>query len=227
MIINSTIAMGGGRIYFVESRNRDVVEAEERRIGNKELYEEMALVALDRETGEKLWEKAKNLGEQPAVLYLSYAQEILVTQSSEPGEKAYNLATHRADDGEGIWKQSYPWRRSDHGHHLQHPVIVGEKLFAQPEYFDLRTGEKLGDTPERSKCGTMTASAKALHYRDFYDEVWDLESGKTSEFRGLRSSCWLGLISADGLLLSSESGGGCSCNFPVQLSIGYRNKADY
>ena len=40
-------------------------------------------------------------------------------------------------------------------------------------------------------CGTMTASARALHYRDYYDEIWDLESGKTSEWRGLRSSCGL------------------------------------
>ncbi|MFT5489842.1 MAG: hypothetical protein ACI8V5_000181, partial [Limisphaerales bacterium] len=168
-----------------------------------------------------------NYGETPTAIYLSYARDTVVVQSSLPKDKTYNLFVYEAKDGVELWRNKYPWRRSDHGHHVQHPVIAGDKLIAQPEYFELRTGKKLGDTPDRRKCSTLTGAANLLHYRDFNDEVWDLTTGKTSEWRGLRSSCWLGIISADGLILASESGGGCSCNFPIQLSIGYRTKNDY
>ena len=192
-----------------------------------ELYEDLHLVALNQESGSVVWEKPVHYGRQPTVLYLCHSQETLVVQSSQPDDKTYNLHTYEAADGTELWQHKYPWRRSDHGHHVQHPVIAGSRLVAQPEFFELRTGKKLGDTPERRKCSTMTGAANLLHYRDFYDEVWDLSTGETSEWKGLRSGCWLGIVSADGLILSSESGGGCSCNFPIQLSIGYRTKNDY
>jgi len=227
VIINPTITLGDGLVYFLESRHPKVLKLDQGRIGIPELYEDLHLVALNQESGSVVWEKPVHYGKRPTVLYLCHAKETIVVQSSLPDDKTYNLFTHEAADGSELWRHKYPWRRSDHGHHVQHPVIAGNRLIAQPEYFELRTGKKLGDTPERRKCSTMTGAANLLHYRDFYDEVWDLTTGKTSEFKGLRSSCWLGIVSADGLILSSESGGGCSCNFPIQLSIGYRTKNDY
>lgn len=226
-VINPTITLGDGLIYFLESRHPKVLKSDRGRIGMPELYEDLHLVALNQESGSIVWEKPVHYGKRPTVLYLCHAQETVVVQSSLPDDKTYNLFTYEAADGTELWRHKYPWRRSDHGHHVQHPVIAGNRLIAQPEFFDLRTGKKLGDTPERRKCSTMTGAANLLHYRDYYDEVWDLTTGKTSEFKGLRSSCWLGIVSADGLILSSESGGGCSCNFPIQLSIGYRTKNDY
>ncbi len=226
-ILNPTISLGDGRVYFLESRHPKVLDSPRGRIAGKELYQDLYLVALNQESGSLLWEKPVHFGSQPTVLYLCYANNTLVVQSSLPDDKTYNLFVYEAADGAELWQRKYPWRRSDHGHHVQHPVIAGNRLVAQPEFFELRTGKKLGDTPERLKCSTMTGAANLLHYRDFYDEVWDLNSGETSEWKGLRSSCWLGIVSADGLILSSESGGGCSCNFPVQISIGYRTKNDY
>lgn len=226
-ILNPTISLGDGRVYFLESRHPAVMTSARGRVGMKELYEDLYLVALDQQSGSFLWEKKVDYGETPTAIYLSCARDTVVVQSSLPKDQTYNLFVCEAKDGAELWRNKYAWRRSDHGHHVQHPVIAGDKLIAQPEYFELRTGRKLGDTPERVKCSTLTGAANLLHYRDFNDEVWDLKTGKTSEWRGLRSSCWLGIISADGLILSSESGGGCSCNFPIQLSIGYRTKNDY
>ncbi|MFT4689171.1 MAG: outer membrane protein assembly factor BamB [Limisphaerales bacterium] len=226
-ILNPTISLGDGLIYFLESRHPKVLESKRGRIGMPELYEDLHLVAMNQESGSIVWEKPVNYGRQPTVIYLSHAQGTLIVQSSLPDDKTYNLFVYEAGDGGNLWQHKYPWRRTDHGHHIQHPVIAGNKLIAQPEFFELRTGKKLGDTPERRKCSTMTGAANLLHYRDFNDEVWDLSTGETSEWKGLRSSCWLGIISADGMILSSESGGGCSCNFPIQLSIGYRTKNDY
>ncbi len=225
--LNPTISMGDGRVYFLESRHPKILNGSRGRIGAPELYADLHLVALDQESGSVVWEKPVDHGKQPTVLYLCHWDGALVVQSSMPEDKTYNLFVYESKDGSELWKHKYPWRRSDHGHHVQHPVIAGDKLIAQPEFFELRTGRKLGDTPERKKCSTMTGAANLLHYRDFYDEVWDLTTGETSEWKGLRSGCWLGIVSADGMILSSESGGGCSCNFPIQLSIGYRTKNDY
>ena len=226
-ILNATISLGDGRVFLLESRHPKVLSYDGGRIGMPELYQDLHLVALNQESGSVVWEQPVNYGERPTVLYLSHAKQTVVVQSSLPADKTYNLFTYEAGDGERLWQRKYPWRRHDHGHHVQHPVIAGDRLIAQPEFFELRTGKKLGDTPERRKCSTMTGAANLLHYRDFYDEVWDLNTGETSEWKGLRSGCWLGIVSADGLILSSESGGGCSCNFPIQLSIGYRTKNDY
>jgi outer membrane protein assembly factor BamB/2-polyprenyl-3-methyl-5-hydroxy-6-metoxy-1,4-benzoquinol methylase len=226
-VLNPTISLGDGLVYFLESRHPKVLSSSRGRIGMPELYEDLHLVALNQESGSVVWEKPVHYGKQPTVVYLVHSPETLVVQSSLPDDKTYNLHTYEAGNGEELWNHKYPWRRSDHGHHVQHPVIAGNRLVAQPEFFELRTGKKLGDTPERRKCSTMTGAANLLHYRDFYDEVWDLSTGETSEWKGLRSGCWLGIVSADGLILSSESGGGCSCNFPIQLSIGYRTKNDY
>ncbi|MGB0582782.1 MAG: PQQ-binding-like beta-propeller repeat protein, partial [Limisphaerales bacterium] len=226
-ILNATISLGDGLVYFLESRHPKAMSYDGGRIGIPELYEELHLVALNQESGSVVWEKPVQYGKMPTVLYLCHAKGTIVVQSSLPDDKTYNLFTYEAGDGTELWRYKYPWRRQDHGHHVQHPVIAGDRLIAQPEFFELRTGKKLGDTPERRKCSTMTGAANLLHYRDFYDEVWDLGTGETSEWRGLRSGCWLGIVSADGLILSSESGGGCSCNFPIQLSIAYRTKNDY
>ncbi len=226
-ILNATISLGDGLVYFLESRHPKAIGYDGGRLGMPELYEDLHLVALNQESGSVVWEKPVNYGKQPTVLYLCHAKETIVVQSSQPDDKTYNLFTYGAGDGTELWSHKYPWRRSDHGHHVQHPVIAGDRLIAQPEFFELRTGKKLGDTPSRRKCSTMTGAANLLHYRDLNDEVWDLNTGEVSEWKGLRSSCWLGIISADGLILSSESGGGCSCSFPIQLSIAYRTKNDY
>ena len=226
-ILNPTVSLGDGRVYLLESRHPKILETDRGRVGMPELYEELHLVALDQHTGSVVWEKPVDYGKRPTVLYLCHSDRTLVVQSSLPDDKTYNLFVYESKDGTDLWKNKYPWRRSDHGHHVQHPVIAGNRLIAQPEFFELRTGKKLGDTPERTKCSTMTGAANLLHYRDFYDEVWDLTTGETTEWKGLRSGCWLGIVSADGMILSSESGGGCSCNFPIQLSIGYRTKNDY
>jgi len=94
--------------------------------------------------------------------------------------------------------------------------------------YEWETGEPVDVVfPGRNKCGTISAAANLLHYRDYNDEVWDLGSNTQSEFNRLRSNCWIGMISGSGLLMSPESGGGCSCNWPVYTSLTYRTKDDY
>ena len=57
VIINSTITMGGGRIYFVENRHPDVLINKSRRLAGGKEWMSLVLVALDATSGEQLWEK--------------------------------------------------------------------------------------------------------------------------------------------------------------------------
>ena len=47
MIINSTITIGAGRVYFVETRNAKVKASSSRRVSMPEMWLDQFLVALD------------------------------------------------------------------------------------------------------------------------------------------------------------------------------------
>ena len=103
-----------------------------------------------------------------------------------------------------------------------HPLIVGNKIYAEPKVFDLKTGKILSDKmPDRSGCNTMSASATALFYRDSYHGMWDLQQNKRYKWTGLRPGCSLSTISAGGIVLSPESSAGCYCSYPIQTSIAF------
>jgi len=225
LIINSTISMGNGRMYFLESRSQAALESPLRRLG-AELWSDVWLVCLDAATGGKRWEQKYEHPTAPIVVYLVYDHEQVGVVSSHDG--AYDVRTWDASQGKALWQATDKWRSDNHGHHIQHPVIAQGKMFQEPHVYDWKTGEKLDIAfPGRSKCGTVTAAANALHYRDFNDEVWDLNAGTQSEFSKLRSGCWIGMISGSGLLMSPESAGGCGCRWPIYTSLTYRAKDDY
>ena len=225
LIINPTISLGGGRLYFLESRSAEAIDSPSRKLG-AELWGDAWLVALDARTGQPVWEKPSRLDSQPIVVYLLYHDGQVAVVSSSGGE--YHIRALAAADGADLWQAKHQWRSDNHGHHIQHPVIAQGRMFLEPAVYDWKSGEKIDLAfPGRSKCGTITGAANLLHYRDYNDEVWDLNSNTQSEFSRLRSNCWMGMISGNGLLMSPESGGGCSCQWPIYTSLTYRAKDDY
>ncbi len=225
LVINPTISIGNDRVYFLESRSKDAIELEERQIG-ADLWEDVWLVALDLSTGDKCWERPFEHPQQPIVVYLVHHGEQVAISTSFAGK--YHVRAFSDATGEDRWQVEHPWRSDNHGHHIQHPVIAQGKLFLEPAVYQWQTGAAVEiEFPGRNKCGTLSAAANLLHYRDYNDEVWDLATNTQSEFNRLRSNCWIGMISGSGLLLSPESGGGCSCSWPVYTSLAYRTKDDY
>ncbi len=86
---------------------------------------------------------------------------------------------------------------------------------------DLKTGKiTRTDFPARRGCGTMSASKGAIFYRHHSHGLWDLATNKKTEYVGIRSGCWLGMIPSEGLLLLPEASSGCSCaKDPIQISM--------
>ena len=237
LIVNSTVSIGGGRIYFLESRNPALANEPNARIASAELYRDMWLVALDAESGRLVWEKkielpaaavpaAPVLGANvPAVLYLCYSDEKLVLLDSV--WKTYHTFAFSAKDGAELWRRSHPWKRDNHGGHLYHPVIVRGMVIVEPFACDLASGEvKMSNLPERGGCSTLSAAADCLHYINWdYDKgsmyVWDLDDNRTRQFSGSRGNCWLSFISGSGMVLLPTASGGCTCRYPNQVTLGF------
>lgn len=217
-IINPTISAGGGKVFFAECRNPEVVKTTAGRVANQRLSDTY-LVALDLATGDPLWEREVDLNEGRWVLYLTYADDTLVATSTTD---QYHVYAFDAKSGDPLWNQSYPWYKDHHGGAMQHPVVVGSTLYAEPKVFNLRTGEDMGITmPERNKCGTLSASAHSLFYRDYWHAMWDLEKDERIDWKGMRPGCWLNMIPANGVILAPEASAGCYCSQPIQTSIAF------
>lgn len=217
-IINSTIAAGDGQIFLVESRNPEAVERNRGRLDNETLSDRY-LLALSASDGEPLWETTHNFSEGRWVFYQSYFDDTLVIVSTTD---RYQIYAFDAPSGELLWEHDYEFYRDHHGGAMQKPVIVGEMVYAEPRIFHLRSGEMMDRLmPQRTKCGTITAGANALFYRDYFYGMWDLENDTRTHYVGVRPGCWLGVIPAGGVVLAPESSAGCYCAHAIQTSLAF------
>jgi len=221
VIINSTITIGGNRIYFVESRNAAVMSHPSGRIGISQLWANQYIVALDQNTGSKLWEKAIDTANGTVVFYMQYNSEKLFISSS--GTR-YNIYAYDAVTGSSLWSRDHSWTGNNHSGHMQHPVIAGDTIYLEPKGYDLNTGNLVTSQMGRhAGCATYAGTAGALIYRGSGRNIamWDINSNKVSTWSGIRPSCWLSTIPGGGMVLSPEGGGGCSCNGWLNTSIGF------
>jgi len=235
LVMNSTITIADGVVYFVESRNPDAGKLSTSRLAPATLNKQH-LVALDLTSGRKLWERPVDFSKCENMLFLVHAEGTLVATGSDRNHMyhtyAYDVSspalrfkTEKPEVPE-LWRQKYDAfkRKNDdgHGEHIQHPVVIGEAFFADSRAFHLRTGKLLPIVfPERRGCGIMSASKHSMFYREHFHGMWDLEADKKIQFEGIRSGCWLGIIPAQGLMLAPESSSGCSCTHSIQTSAAW------
>jgi hypothetical protein len=227
VIINSTITIGGGRVYFAESRNATARSQPTGRITSTTLWQDLYLVALDAGTGVQVWQQALTnvaVSPYPAVFFLSYtAEKLLLTSSTSQ----FYLYAFNAQNGTNVWQKSHAWLRNNHGGHMYHPVIVGNTVYLEPYAYDVSTGTVVkSGLPERAGCSTMSAAANMIHtVQQNYDSAaicfWDLGTDNRRQMVGSRASCWMSLISAGGMVLSPSASAGCTCKYPIQTSIGF------
>jgi outer membrane protein assembly factor BamB len=236
-LMNSAIAVGAKRLYFIESRS-DGSSSEEGRIGIREFCAEPTfLVSLDPTSGRKLYEQAVQLPFQH-IMFLNYAENtVLLSGTYNRGDKVYySLIAFVGDTGELKWETEYlaldirgnevaPTEGS-HGEQWQHPVIINDRIYSRPYDFDLQTGRKGEKTIRRGGhgCGGWTASAHYLFGRGSNPRMYDLGLQSTEGDPltvASRPGCWLNIIPAGGLVLIPESSSGCTCSYPLQTSLAF------
>lgn len=223
LIINPTICVADDRILFVESRSKDLLAGKSRRLGGDAFWTEQWVVALDVHTGKKLWEQRAKPLPGTTAFYGVLSKDRYLIQSSNGGEFA--LYSMSAADGKMQWRGKYKWEVDHHGKHLSRPAIIGEKVFLRPYTIDLTSGKVLADKfPTGHQCGTYTASKNAVFLRAGSLAMWDGKSTAATRWNRVRPDCWISTIPAEGMLLSPEGGGGCSCGGWIETSMAFSPK---
>lgn len=247
-LINPTFAIGNGRLYFVESANRQTLDSKDGRIPLADLLGQGSrLVALDLKTGAPLWSKETDLAALQQVIYLSYAKETILVSGSRyatvTSEEAkgrpkpsqlkrvrYDLLAFDARTGEPKWKATGTPNYDEvlngaHGEQVQHPAIVEEVVYGPDFAFHLLTGQPYAGWKWKKshKCATLSTSRYCAFSR-FTDAklpyMFDLQSGQSSPLTtATRPGCWINTIPAGGLILIPEASAGCTCEYPIQTSL--------
>ena len=235
-VMNNAIAIGDGRIHFVESRNPTALANADGRLGIREFCGgQTYLVSLDLKDGKKLYEQPVKFPFEH-IMFLSYAQNtVLLTGTYNTGERVnYGLFAFHGDTGKPKWDTRYEaldvggnepaGTDGSHGEQWQHPVIIGDRIYSRPYDFDLQTGKKGQKHIYRGGhgCGGWTASTFYLYGRGSNPRMYDLSldsTGGDSLTTVSRPGCWLNIIPAGGLVLIPESSSGCTCAYPIQTSL--------
>jgi outer membrane protein assembly factor BamB len=258
-IINLTIAVGNGWLFFVDSslspderqallktdksflRSLSAEQAKKAEQEQKKL-DVRRVVALDARTGGKLWSQAvdvtdcSQIGIGGGQLTLMYREGVVVLCGANAnghywrqflaGEFSQRrLVALSAKNGEVLWA-----RDADYRHR---PVIVGDRVIAEPWAYDLKTGRQLTRRHPVSgeetawqffrpghHCGAISACPQMLLMRSGDTSYYDLiDDSGIRHFSGQRLGCWINAIPADGLALVPEASAGCICLHPIICSL--------
>lgn len=265
-ILHTTIAIGPEHVYFIDSSispeerqelyrrdkgelkaltGAEALKAEEEM---KRLDVRMA-VALDRTTGQKLWERPVNVTDTTNVsagggnLTVMYADGFLVLCGANAnghywkqflaGEfEQRKLVVLDARSGDELW--------SKNANYMNRPAVVNGEIYAEPWAFNLKTGEPKTRvhplTGEESEwrfsrpghhCGVITATPNMMFFRSDFIGYYDLyhDSG-TKHFSGQRLGCWVNAIPGNGLVMIPEASAGCVCQFSIASTVVLEPKSE-
>jgi outer membrane protein assembly factor BamB len=233
LIVNTTITVGGGLMYFVETQSPKALADKLGRMPAKTLFDggDQYLVALDAQTGRVVYKKKMDIGNFRELIYLNYAKDVLVLSGSREVGKTvhYCLYALDANTGQIRWRASHDSglpNDGGHGEYNRHPTIIDDTAYAWPYAYNLKTGERVkGWKFDRHGhgCGDISASAQCMFWRGDNPWMYDLgPKGGPSRLNSVtRPGCWINIIPAGGLVLIPESSSGCTCGYPLQTSMAF------
>ena len=238
LLPNPTLSIHGDSVTFVESNNAKTLQEKQGRATPAELFKNGAhLISLDLRSGSIRWSRKQDFSAIQHSIYVSAAKgRIAVVGSRNNGKDkktarvCYDIHVFDADTGDRRWFQTQTQTTGiggDHGEQDHHPVIIGNTLYCEPFAWDLNSGQPVKDFAWRNKhrrgCGTITASASTIFFRDSSASMFDLDSNTYGRVTTTtRPGCWINMIPAGGLLLVPEASSGCTCNFAIQTSLAFR-----
>lgn len=228
LILNTTITVADDTVYFLENRAAELSQRNERRFAGAGLFDDLHMVALNLRDGSIKWQReAKPLpGDVAVFLAASEGRLVLVTSHKNPsvGEQGGEFAVYCFDakDGDSQWRRKFTWEVDHHGKSISRPAIVGGHIYLRPVVLNLKDGEFVQQSfPSGHQCGSYAASEHALFLRCGNLSAWSRKDWKATGWERLRPDCWISTIPANGMVLSPEGGGGCSCGSWMETSVGF------
>ena len=259
-ISHRTIAIGPNRVFFIDStitseqraeilrQDKSALESltgKEREIAEDRLKNTdlRRAVAIDSRSGEQLWSNpvdvtdCSEIGIGGGMLTLMYQNGTLILCGANANGHYWKqfvagefsrrrLVALSADDGYKLWAKDANYRHR--------PILVGNKVLAEPWMFDLQTGEQQTrkhpitgeDVPwsimrTGHHCGMLTgADSGMIMFRSGFTGFMDLEKDAgVRHFAGQRLGCWINAVPANGLVMIPEASAGCVCLFSIASTI--------
>ncbi len=238
-ILNSTITVADGAIYFAESREEGVRANGLGYVPLPEFVEKDAwFVALDLKTGDQIWRRPIDMQAKHVLYLVRAADDTLLAVSTyfdrkDTSRVLYGFRAMDAATGKDRWETVHRFEEpglltneTNHNQALMHPNIIGGKIvmnfYPGPiGVFDLATGRDESFNFKPRRCSPMSASATNGFYRAGYCGTYDFSTGKDAPVtRITRPSCWISMLPAGGLIMMPEYGStSCNCGYPIQTSV--------
>ena len=219
-IINSTIVIEKGKVMFVESHSANN-ESKSTGRGQNEIFIDTRLVAIDIASGETIYEHKIKTNPGKTVYFMAANSGKTVVVAS--GDGKYDIVTFDSASGDKVWSTTLDWFAGHHGAHMSKPSIAGDRLVVEPAIYNVHSGERLGlNLPKAGHgCAHFAMTDHAVFYRGGSCTMFDFNANVFSKWERLRPDCWVSTIPAQGMILSPEAGGGCSCGLWYETSIAF------
>lgn len=235
VIINSAIAVGKDFIYFIESHNPKALGDQDGLVGLSNLKGKSYLCALDTENGQVRLKKSLDISVFQHIMYMVYYDNkiFLVGSKDIVPHVWYEVLCLNAINGSIIWHQKFNSRflaGGTHGEQGRHPAILKNNIYVEPMALNLDTGEPVENWRLKRHghaCGTFSSSFDRLFFRADNPAFCVVEKSDDGQKLNQvsRPGCYINIIPAGGLILIPEASAGCTCDFPLQMSIAYGPKA--
>ncbi|GEM_PF-1727296 len=238
IIFNPAIVQSDDAIYFLESRNPNLMNKPDGRFGIKDLLADGYgfLVALDLKTGKKCWQQKVDLP-FTNIVFLNYSHNVVVASGSYNMDKhvKYQVSGYDAKDGSLKWQHDASLKgikiNGAHGEQWQHPFILNGAVILQAHVIDLATGKIKRGVRAMARngggCGTMSCSANFTFQRYRYPTQKNLKTGVLSKLTTeIKPGCWINMIPAGGMVLIPEASSGCTCAYAIQASMALAPKEE-
>ncbi len=255
----ATVAFNGDRVFFIdnsltsEERNAflrqdkrafqgltgDAAQKAEAQIKSIDVRQ---AIAIDARSGQTLWwhsvdvTDCSGVGSAGGALTLMHHDGALIVCGANgnghywaqfmAGEfRRRRLVALDADDGRVLWAKDANYRHR--------PIIVEQRVIAEPWAFDLRTGQQqmrahpiTGESVpwdimrDGNHCGAIAGCPHLLVFRSWSTAFYDLDADVgTQHFSGQRPGCWINAIPANGLVMVPDASAGCVCLFSIESTI--------
>ncbi len=226
----TAIVSDGARLYFIDRTDLRTYQNMSRR-GNLDGFSS-ALKAVRLSDGETVWEN-DSLEPERKALFLKDGVIVASANFSDISEDARSgLSAFSAENGERLWKREGARATSRRGGPVRHIFIVGDTLYT-PSPIDLRTGEDklthidpITGAPSQFRlsgqnfCGTIAAGKHIAAYRSAGIGLSSLtDSSPSYLLPEKRTSCWVSLLPAGGILLAPEGASTCVCSYNYKTSL--------
>ena len=258
-ISHRTIALSDDEVFFIDSTitssERERILREDKSALEGLTGEELTIaedrmkkldartaVSIDAQNGKKIWgvgvdvTDCSEIGIGGGKLTMMYQDGVLVLCGANANGHYWNqfisgefkrrrLVALSAEAGYTMWKKDANYRHR--------PIVVGNRVIAEPWSFELSTGEQHTKTHPLTgqevpwsmirpghHCGMLTGCDSMLMFRSGYTGFYNLDNDEgTRHFAGHRLGCWINAIPANGLVMIPEASAGCVCQFSIASTI--------